>query len=230
MDYSGPQWVRTVLPACGWWITRHVTFSSKAQNLIWQLEKQPLSCHFSFFLNFIRPRRWSSRANFCQQCRFIYSPIWSFPSPHYYSSPTHTHTHTQSFAPLSAAEWQCRHAEENWDVATLTGSLYWLVPFHHPSLWSCRPQKERCTHTYTLPLQQEEPYPGPGPGKLITSPEWSSEAHKAKVAERERLRLRALFLSAWGKMDRQTAQWCMLPSHFFLPLPTSAVYCGFRHF
>lgn len=36
----------------GMWMTDLLTFSSKGQNLMWQLEKQPLSCHLSLFLHF----------------------------------------------------------------------------------------------------------------------------------------------------------------------------------
>lgn len=34
------------------WMTELLTFSSKSQNLMWQQEKQPLSCHLSFCLHF----------------------------------------------------------------------------------------------------------------------------------------------------------------------------------
>lgn len=85
-----------------------------------------------------------------------------------------------SFSPLPLslpADWQSRHAEVNWDVAEMTGSLYWFVHLQHPSQWAHRPR----THTYKAvqthkPSQRshrEESCPCPQPSKLITLPWWS---------------------------------------------------------
>lgn len=130
-----------------------------------------------------------------------YVPSFIHPSklsPPLINPPPPTHTHIFAL-PLDCQSTADRRAKENWDVATLTGSLYWLVPFHHPSQRPCWPKN---AHAHTHSLQQE----GPRPGKLIKLPEWTSEAHKAKVVEREST---FCFCQHWGwawdhKQDGQT--------------------------
>lgn len=68
---------------------------------------------------------------------FLHFPIHSSQPPHDLII-----IFSLSLTPLSPpADWQCRHAEVNWDVAAVTGPLYWLAHLHHPS---------RCPLQHTL--------------------------------------------------------------------------------
>lgn len=137
---------------------------------------------------------------------------------------------------LRLLDWQCRHAEVNWDVAAMTGPLYWFVHLHHPSWCPCRAQthtyKHTCTHTNTQRSQQEEACPGPKPSKLITLPWWSGPVNLARPqCWRENERIASVSVTTWAsvetinKMNRHkagsAAQWAMemcIASSAFLSL------------
>lgn len=137
---------------------------------------------------------------------------------------------------LRLLDWQCRHAEVNWDVAAMTGPLYWFVHLHHPSWCPRRAQthtyKHTCTHTNTQRSQQEEACPGPRPSKLITLPWWSGPVNLARPqCWRENERIASVSVTTWAsvetinKMNRHkagsAAQWAMemcIASSAFLSL------------
>lgn len=137
---------------------------------------------------------------------------------------------------LRLLDWQCRHAEVNWDVAAMTGPLYWFVHLHHPSWCPRRAQthtyQHTCTHTNTQRSQQEEACPGPRPSKLITLPWWSGPVNLARPqCWRENERIASVSVTTWAsvetinKMNRHkagsAAQWAMemcIASSAFLSL------------
>lgn len=97
------------------------------------------------------------------------------------------------------ADRQCRHTEVNWDVAAVTGPLYWLVHLHHPS--QCPHRAQTHTHTHTHCLQQEETCPGPRP-KLITLPWWSGPVNLTRPQPwREKERIPSVSVSTQANVE-----------------------------
>lgn len=152
--------------------------------LIWQLYKNPQVSHCIFNIHCAFPLKISSyissnyRSHPANQCLSFSSSPHLFQHLLIHSSQPPHHLiiiFSLSLTPLSPpADWQCRHAKANWDVAAVTGPLYWLAHLHHPS--QC-PLKRTLTYTrmlaHTHCLQKWETCPGPWPSKLITLPWWS---------------------------------------------------------
>lgn len=145
------------VPNCSMW-----PFQAKHHIwLIWQLGKkypsQSLCLYHPFYFFSLIPYCILSpyRSPPANQCLSFSSSLHLFPHfPIHSSQPPHhlIIIFSLSLTPLSLpADWQRRHAEVNWDVAAVTGPLYWLAHLHHPS--RCPLQHtlaNTCTQAHTL--------------------------------------------------------------------------------